>query len=259
MLEYLNISAIPAFLLIFARSLAFFITLPLFSYRTIPTMFKIGFSFFLSLAMFTAIDTSSFVLDHLYIFLLLKEVAVGLMIGLIAYIIVSAVQIAGGFIDFQMGFAVANVIDPQTGAQSPLIGQYFYIFALLFLLSVNGHYLLIDGIYFSYTFIPMDGFISVDGDFASFIIDTFNHMFLIAFQMSLPLVGCLFLVDVALGIIARTVPQLNVFVVGLPLKIGVSFLVLSFFIVLYITLAKMLFETMFETMRALMGILGGAG
>src|SRR5699024_5728678 len=75
---------------------------------------------------------------------------VGLLIGLIAYIILSAVQIAGGFIDFQMGFAVANVIDPQTGAQSPLIGQYFYMIALLFLFSVNDYYLLIDVIYNSY-------------------------------------------------------------------------------------------------------------
>ncbi|MFP3360907.1 flagellar biosynthetic protein FliR, partial [Planococcus sp. SIMBA_143] len=73
--------------------------------------------------------------------------------------ILSAVQIAGGFIDFQMGFAIANVIDPQTGAQSPLTGQYFYIFSLLFLLAVDGHHLLIDGIYNSYSFIPVDTFI----------------------------------------------------------------------------------------------------
>src|SRR5690625_7952206 len=91
---------------------------------------------------------------------MVKEVIVGLFIGLIAYIILSAVQIAGGFIDFQMGFAVANVIDPQTGAQSPLIGQYFYIIALLFLLSVNGHHVIIDGIFNSYEWIPIDEFIS---------------------------------------------------------------------------------------------------
>ena len=123
-------------------------------------------------------------MDHIIIFLLLKEVLVGLLIGLIAFIILSAVQIAGGFIDFQMGFAVANVIDPQTGAQSPLIGQYFYIFALLFLLSVNGHYLLIDGIFYSYQFIPLENFSQILVKlFSEFIIKTFSKMFLIAFQM----------------------------------------------------------------------------
>ena len=61
---------------------------------------------------------------------------------------IAAVQIAGSFIDFQMGFSIANVIDPQTGAQSPLIGQFIYTMALLFMLSVNAHHLLLDGIYY---------------------------------------------------------------------------------------------------------------
>lgn len=257
MLNIIDLSYIPTFMLVFARVLAFFVTLPLFSYRTIPTMFKIGFSFFLSLVIVSNMGSTFIQVDHVFIFLLLKEVLVGLLIGLIAFIILSAVQIAGGFIDFQMGFAVANVIDPQTGAQSPLIGQYFYIFALLFLLSVNGHYLLIDGIINSYQFIPLEAFIDFSELFSEFIIKTFNKMFVIAFQMAIPLVGCLFLVDVALGIIARTVPQLNVFVVGLPLKIAVSFTVLLFFIAIYIMLTRMLFETMFEAMRDLMLILGG--
>lgn len=258
MLEMIHVSVIPVFLLIFARTLAFFVTVPLFSYRTIPTMFKIGFSFFLSLIIMTSMDAPVLEIDHMYILLLIKEIVVGLAIGLIAYIILSAVQIAGGFIDFQMGFAIANVVDPQTGAQSPIIGQFFYMFAMLFLLSVNGHYLLIDGIFHSYQFITLEGFIEINGSFSEFIIVTFNKMFMIAFQMALPIVGCLFLVDVALGLIARTVPQVNVFVVGLPLKILVSFLVLFVFLSLYMMLAKFIFETMFITMRDLMEILGGS-
>lgn len=257
MIDIIHLSSLPIFFLIFVRILAFFITMPLFSYRTIPTMFKIGISFFLALVMYPTVDVVGINFDFFYILLLLKEVIVGLFIGLIAYIILSAVQIAGGFIDFQMGFAVANVIDPQTGAQSPLIGQYFYIIALLFLLSVNGHHLIIDGIFNSYHWIPIDGMISFGGNFSPFIIQTFSYMFVIAFQMALPLVGCLFLVDVALGIIARTVPQLNVFVVGLPLKITVSFIVLLFFMSLYMMLTKTLFESMFQAMRDLMVILGG--
>lgn len=259
MLEVINLNIIPVFILIFVRIAAFFVTLPLFSYRTIPMPFKIGFSFFLALVMFNAIDSTNIAFDDMYLLLLMKEIIVGLLIGLIAYIILSAVQVAGGFIDFQMGFAIANVVDPQTGAQSPLIGQYFYIIALLFLLSVDGHHLLIDGMYFSYEYIPLDSWIHFQNDsIADFIIETFNYMFVIAFQMSIPIVGCLFLVDVALGIIARTVPQLNVFVVGLPIKIFVSFVVLLVFLSLYITLTKNLFATMFNTMHRLMQLFGGA-
>lgn len=259
MFELININSLPVFLLLFVRVLAFFVMMPLFAYRTVPTPFKIGFSFFLAWIMFYTVDTSGVSMDAFYIFLLIKEILVGLLIGLIAYIIFSAVQVAGGFIDFQMGFAIANVMDPQTGAQSPLIGQYLNIITLLFLLSVDGHHLLIDGIVNSYQFIPLDTFIPFENkSVVDFVIYSFNNMFLIAFQIAVPIVGCLFLVDVALGIIARAVPQMNVFVVGLPLKILVSFLALFAFLGLYISLSKQLFQTMFQVMRGLMQLFGGA-
>ncbi|WP_068672384.1 flagellar biosynthetic protein FliR [Oceanobacillus sp. Castelsardo] len=253
-----SIVSFPILLLLFARVFSFFVTMPLFSYRTIPLPFKLGFSFFLALIMFYTVESSTLIIDHTYLFLLMKEILVGLLIGLIAFVIISAVQVAGGFIDFQMGFAIANVMDPQTGAQSPLTGQFLNIVSLLFLLSVNGHYLIIDGIVNSYDFIGMDQFIPFGNkSIADFVIDSFNNMFLIAFQMAIPIVGCLFLVDIALGIVARAVPQLNVFVVGLPLKILVSFIAIFVFLSLYYTLAKKIFELMFITMRNLMNLFGG--
>lgn len=258
MLELINLSQLPVFLLIIARVAAFFVTMPLFSYKTIPMPFKVGISFFLALIMVSTVGVDTLPIDLTYFILLIKEIIVGLLIGLLAYIILAAIQIAGGFIDFQMGFAIANVIDPQTGAQSPLTGQYFYIIALFFLLSVDGHHLLIDGIFYSYQLIPIDTFINFgNGSIVEFVISTFNKMFVIAFQMSIPIVGCLFLVDVALGIIARTVPQLNVFVVGPPIKIFVSFVVILFYLGIYIGLTKRLFSIMYDTIGRLMQLLGG--
>ncbi|MEI3597135.1 MULTISPECIES: flagellar biosynthetic protein FliR [unclassified Oceanobacillus] len=259
MLELIDLNRLPILLLVFVRLLSFFIVIPLFSYRTIPMPFRIGFSFFLALILFQTIDTSILALDHTYIFLVVKEALVGLLIGLIAFIIVSALQVAGGFVDFQMGFAIANVVDPQTGAQSPLTGQYFYMIALLFLLAVDGHHLIIDGIFTSYEFVPIDAYLPLhEESIAEFIIQAFNYMFIIAFQMAIPIVGTLFLVDIALGIIARTVPQLNVFVVGLPLKIFVSFMAILIFLALFMTAVENLFGTMLQTMRQLLRIFGGA-
>lgn len=259
MLELIDLNRLPILLLVFVRLLSFFIVIPLFSYRTIPMPFRIGFSFFLALILFQTIDTSILTLDHTYIFLVVKEALVGLLIGLIAFIIVSALQVAGGFVDFQMGFAIANVVDPQTGAQSPLTGQYFYMIALLFLLAVDGHHLIIDGIFTSYEFVSIDAYLPLhEESIAEFIIQAFNYMFIIAFQMAIPIVGTLFLVDIALGIIARTVPQLNVFVVGLPLKIFVSFMAILIFLALFMTAVENLFGTMLQTMRQLLRIFGGA-
>ncbi|RIW36421.1 flagellar type III secretion system protein FliR [Bacillus salacetis] len=248
------------FLLVFMRVSAFFITLPLFSYRSIPAQHRIGFAGAIAWIMYYTIDASPIALDAAYILLIMKEAMIGLFIGFTAYMIISAIQVAGSFIDFQMGFAIANVIDPQTGAQSPLVGQYLYTFALLLLLAVDGHHLLLDGVFYSYQFIPIDqAWIPFGNEnLVEYIINTFNSVFIIAFQMSIPVVATLFLVDVALGIVARTVPQLNIFVVGFPIKIAVSFLVLFIVLGVMMALMQQMFELMMFTMRDLMKIIGGA-
>lgn len=259
MLESINLNYLPAFLLILVRFVAFFATVPIFSYRNIPNQFKIGIAFFLAWITLYTIEAPEIAIDLSFIMLIGKEALIGLLLGLIAYMILAAVQIAGGFIDFQMGFAIANVIDPQTGAQGPLVGQYFYTIAILFLLTVDGHHLLLNGAMFSFEIIPLDQLINFDNEnLALFIVSTFNQLFLIAFQLAIPIVGCLFLVDVALGIIARTVPQLNVFVVGLPLKILVALFVISMFIVMYISIVKDLFTLMLEAIQVLIKLFGGA-
>ncbi|QEY22913.1 flagellar type III secretion system protein FliR [Psychrobacillus sp. AK 1817] len=253
------IPSLTILLLIIARVSAFFVTLPLFSHRTIPATHRIGFAIVLSWMMYYTLDVTPFEINGEYILLIIKEVMVGLFIGLLAYIILSAIQIAGGFIDFQMGFAIANVIDPQTGAQIPLIGQFLNIIALLLLLALNGHHLLLDGIFYSYQFIPMETSSLAFGqeNYVEFIMKTFAGVFAVAFQMSIPIVATLFLVDIALGITARTVPQLNIFVVGFPIKIGVTFIVLLVMMGVLLAVMQKMFEIMIISMRDLMIILGG--
>ncbi|MFS0688084.1 flagellar biosynthetic protein FliR [Sporosarcina sp. 179-K 8C2 HS] len=253
------IPSLAAYLLILTRVTAFIVTVPLFSYRAIPTTQRIIFAALLAWMMVYTIDAPDLEIDGTYILLVIKEATTGLFIGIIAYIVMSAIQIAGGFIDFQMGFAIANVIDPQTGAQSPLLGQFFNALAILLLLTLNGHHMLLDGIFYSYRFIPIDMLWPAFGEerLIEFVIRTFATTFAIAFQMSVPIVATLFLVDLALGITARTVPQLNIFVVGFPIKIGVSFLVLVTMFTVMIAMMRKLFEVMMSAMRDLMIILGG--
>ncbi|MER2027550.1 MAG: flagellar biosynthetic protein FliR [Solibacillus sp.] len=246
-------------LLILVRVSAFFVSVPLFSYRTIPPQMRIILAVALAWMMYYTFNIEPFEINAFYLLLVLKEAIIGLMLGLAAMIIVSAVQIAGGFIDFQMGFAMANIIDPQTGAQSPLMGQFLNFLMLLVLLSINGHHLILDGIFYSYQFMPMDQFFPNFGEegTALFIIKIFVSVFAIAFQMSAPIVATLFLVTLALGITGKTVPQMNIFVIGFPIKIAVGFLVLMVTMGVLVGVMKELIEFMIISLRDLMVILGG--
>ncbi len=183
----------------------------------------------------------------------------GLLVALLAMILFYAIQVAGSFIDMNMGFMIANVVDPQTGAQSPLVGTYLYTFAILFLLLVDGHHLLLDGVFYSYQFVPIDQLLLPLGDesIVQYVVTTFSSMFVIAFQMAFPIVGSIFLVDIALGMVSRAVPQMNVFVVGLPLKILVGLLLLTTFIGLFFMIVQRLFNEMTVAMRTLLQLLGG--
>lgn len=253
---------LPVLLLIFVRISAFFVSIPLFSYRTIPPQLKIALALILSWMMYYTftIEAMAIEIDGNYILLILKEVVIGLMLGVCAYIIFSAVQIAGGFIDFEMGFAMANIIDPQTGTQSPLMGQFLNILLTFVLLATNGHHLILDGIFYSYQFLPINQLFPNFGDVgtAEYIIKLFASVFAIAFQMAAPIVATLFLVTVALGITGKTVPQLNIFVVGFPIKIAIGFLVLFIVMAVMIQVMKYLVEFMIYAMRDLMTLLGGA-
>ncbi|MDF9295745.1 flagellar biosynthetic protein FliR [Geobacillus stearothermophilus] len=249
----------PAFLLIFARTASFFAAMPLFSYRTVPASYKIGLAFFFSWLLFLAVPKPTLPLNDVYMLLIFKEVLVGLALGLIAAIVMAAVQVAGGLIDFQIGFAIANVIDPQTGVQSPLLGQYLHSLALLLLLMLDGHHLLLDGLFYSYRWLPLDGWPHIaDGRAVEYAVRAFAAMFAIAVQMAAPLVGALFLVDVALGIIARAVPQMNIFAVGFSLKTAAAFLLLFAAIGGILLSARELFQLMFASLREFMRLLGGA-
>lgn len=248
------------FLLVLVRMTAFFVAAPIFSFRTVPNIFKIGLGFFSALIAFMSIPNEAPIpLDVAFGVMVAKEAIVGLALGFVAALILYTVQIAGGFIDFQMGFAIANVVDPQTGTQVPIIGNFKYMLSILFLLSVNGHHILLDGVMRSYQLLPVDGmFVSLGTEsVALFITQVLVKIYMIAFQIAMPVVGALFLVDVSMGIIARTVPQLNVFVVGIPLKIFVGFVMILLTLSIFFYLLQTVFKEMIDTMGQLLQLLGG--
>jgi len=247
----------PSFLLCLVRLSCFFFTAPIFSYKNMPSQYKIGLSCILAYLAAVTLHDTSLGLNDTFTLLVLKEALVGLSMGFVAGLFFFAVQMAGSFIDLQMGLSMASVINPESGTQTPLTGQLLYVFMLLFLFTVDAHHMLINGVLDSFQAIPINklSFGATPGNLAQFITQVFLSSFAAALQMALPIVGSLFLVDVAVGIVARTVPQLNVFAISPPLKIGLGFILLIIVIPLYITFFRYLFDqttTLFQTFQSLL-------
>lgn len=253
------IEYLPIFLLVFVRLTCFFVTAPLWMDRQVPGPYKWGMAFFISILVFGVIDHHHpLELDGAYILLVLKETVVGLCLGFFAGILFYAVQLAGSFVDLQSGFAMASMFNPQSGIQEPLTGRFYYILTMVFFLSVNGHHILIQGALASFQWIPVAAWLPdhTSQNLMLLSLDLMKNMFWIAFLIASPLVGALFLVDIALGILAKTVPQMNLFVVGVPIKMVVHF------IILYVSLASFFFvlgklvNVMVNSMEQILKILG---
>ncbi|WP_127580638.1 flagellar biosynthetic protein FliR [Paenibacillus koleovorans] len=251
---------LPNFLLIFCRITAFFVSAPIFSTRGVPPTFKIGLAFFVSFILLASseMEKPPITMDSDYILAILKETLIGLLLGFIAYIFFNAVQIAGSFIDIQMGLGIANVIDPMSGVSSPIMGNFKFIIAILLFLSINGHHYMIAALVRSYEIVPLGQGIFeaiATGAPNDHMIRSFASMFALALQLSAPLVVCLFMTDVGLGILSKTAPQFNIFVVGVPIKIMVGFLLLLLVIPGMLFLFQDLFQSMFEAMEQMMNLL----
>lgn len=224
-----NSRDVVAFVLVLMRVAGLFLTAPIFSSSNIPAQVKAAWTLLVAFLIFPVVDYSTVTLPVVgvpFALAVTRELMVGFVLGLGASLVFAGIQMAGALIDIQMGFSLVNVVDPVTSTQVSVMGQYYYLVAMIVFLAVNGHHLLIQGIVQSFNVIPL-GQAHFTPGLTSKMNDLFSQLFFIAFKVGAPVIGALFITNLALGIIARTVPQMNVFIVGLPLNIMVGLLVVS--------------------------------
>lgn len=246
-LTQLVLNRIDGYLLILARTSGIFAVAPFLGSRYIPATVRAALAFLVSILLLPLVPGAGVGAQNIigYATVLLSEAVIGLLIGYASLLILVGVQVAGQILDLDMGFSIVNVVDPHLNIESPLIGNFQYLLGLLFFLTVDGHYWLLAALAQSFRALPPGaaGFLgsglAVQGStagqgLAGSLVDLFAQMFAIAVKLALPILAGLFLTTVALGIVARTVPQLNVFMVGLPLKAVVGMALLAVVLPLYV-------------------------
>lgn len=221
-------SSMAVFLLMSVRIGLVITLIPGLSGRSVPNQAKVALTVILALMLSPFVQADAVALSRAdrFVLALAQEFLVGLALGLAVAMIFAAVEMAASVISFQLGFSLANVFDPTLNVQGTALNTLYLALAALLLFITNGHHLLLLGLQSSFQTIPLGGVSPAPGADQT-LVELSAAMFSDALRLGLPIAGTLLVADVALGILSRMVPQMNVFFVGLSAKIFAGLLLLA--------------------------------
>ena len=215
-----------AWSMILSRVAGLFLATPLFSGWYIPVLVKVMLAVFLSWVILYGMPNVVVPLSTppMYIAIgMFNNFTVGVVIGFMAFMLISATMSAGGIFSIQMGFMIASSFDPSA-PDIPLLGNYVYLIAVYIFVELKGHLIFYQAVAESFEKFPVTMY-GPNLSFIDIVIKKSPQMFVIALQLGMAIIAFMLLVTVLLGIISRLIPQLNVFMVGLPLKVLVGLII----------------------------------
>lgn len=231
MLDLVNIGAekLQLFMLLLMRTGGIMLTAPIFSHRSIPKRITVCISLgFAAVLLPVMMDTNLPATGGLVelAILCLKEILVGVFIGLVFSIIFVGIRMAGSVVGYQIGFSMVNIMDPNSTTPVSILGEFWFLLATLIFLLINGHHVILSGLVDSFRLIPLGG-VTPSGQVAEWFITYTTFAFILAVKFAAPVMMTIFLLEVVMGVLARTMPQMNIFIVGFPLKIFTGLLVVG--------------------------------
>lgn len=216
-----DIQTLERFFLVLIRLSVLILMLPFFNSRIFPVMVKTGLALLLSITLFPVVtmDMAGFPETMPEIALIVVvEFTIGLILGLLVQLVFEGVRLMGHLVGFETGFAIANVFDPQSGAQVSLMANFSYFTAMALFLLINGHHVLIHAIKESFEIIPL-GTMIMDQQILEEMLSISGRMFVIAIKIGAPAMAALLFTKVGFGLITKLIPQMNIMIVGFPIQI----------------------------------------
>jgi flagellar biosynthetic protein FliR/FlhB len=229
-----------ALILITIRIFCFFLVTPVFFPNGTPGTFKVGLSLIMSYILITGVDYSHInTINNILPFFLncVNEAVAGLTLGFITNLCFMSVRMAGSIIDIQMGFSMMTMFDPTSNGNVTLLENLLYWFSIVIFFIVDGHHMLIKALMESFKVIKLGNFL-LSQNSINLIISAFIEYFGIALKIAIPIVLIIFITDLTMGLIARTVPQLNIMILGLPIKILVGLAAFSFALPIFLRMIE---------------------
>jgi flagellar biosynthetic protein FliR len=240
---------IAAFLWPFFRVLALVATVPFFGARGIPASVKIGFAFAITVLVAPLIGPLPPVqpASAQGLFIVGQQLMIGFAMGLAIRVVFAAIEMAGHIMGLQMGLGFATFFDPQNSAQIPVMGQLLGVMAMLLFLATNAHLLVITALVESFRVLPI-GLHPLAAEGWKTLVLWGGEIFRSGVLIALPVVAVLMMVNIALAVLTRAAPQLNIFAVGFPLTLAVGFVVISLSLGYFLPVFNNLIEAGVQTM-----------
>lgn len=219
---------IAAFIFPLARILALIASSPILGNKQIPVRIKVGLAMAITVVIAPTLDIPPGIdpASAKGLLILVQQIVAGVAMGFAMRIIFTAVEMAGDIAGMQMGLGFANFYDPQNAAYTPLIAQFLGIITALAFLGIDGHLYMLGALADSFHAFPIGGEMLAASNFR-LMAEWGGAIFMHALQLSLPLIAALLITNLALGILTRSAPQLNIFAVGFPITLTVGFIVLA--------------------------------
>lgn len=245
---------LKSFLLVLVRFSGLLVSAPVLGSRSFPAPAKAGLAALTAVIVTPLIPASVSPLpDEVlpYALMAIKELLVGLLMGFAMTVVFAAIQVAGEIMDTLTGFSVVNVFNPALETQVPILGFFYYIVAVLYLFSVNGHHMMIRALVASFEKIPLGGLAFHPELFRYEAATLGSVMFHDGLLIAAPVAGALLLAYVTMGLLGRVVPQIHLFVVGFPITVTLGLLVVAVSLRMYLGTLDRMFYRMFENVETL--------
>jgi flagellar biosynthetic protein FliR len=247
---------LQSFLTVVSRTGGIVAALPMLGGRTVPPRIKVVLVLMLGLALAPAIHLPPVPPDAAAMTAgLASELLIGFVIGMAVRLLFSALEIAGEVAGSQMGFSVAQLLDPVTSHSTPMVGQLFTVIASLVFLSLNAHMMVVAAIVSSYESIPPLG-ATLSPAVGEEVLHLSQHMFVVAVQLAAPVLVAVALINILLAMLGRAVTQINIFVLSFPLTIAAGLLVLGLALPFTVSLLEQEFIGLKDTIEGLLRALG---
>lgn len=241
----LTIEKLEFFLVILVRISAFILAAPFFNQRNVPRRVKAGLSFFLSVIVFNMTDYVPLGDNYSigYTVIIIKESLIGLSLGFTANICLYILDLAGRLIDTEIGFSMVNVLNPVSGIQTSVTGTLYTYLVMLIMLVSRMHYFILSAIVDSFELLPV-GKTELPENLYIVVLGFIKDYFIIGFRIILPVFASILVVNVVLGVLAKVAPQMNMFVIGMQLKLLAGLIILLLIVGMLPSIADFIFVEM---------------